>query len=90
MILRRKGLNWLEVPPTSLKKFACGTAKLPSGAKGKKEIIRNVRERWGFETSNHNIADAYVLARFGLGKDGVVAVEPWQVDVLDAVKMAGD
>ncbi len=87
-ILRLKGVSWLEVPPTSLKKFVCGTAKLPSGAKGKKEIIRHVQERWGFYTANHNVADAYGLARWGLVQAGVIPCEPWQWDTVEAVRAA--
>lgn len=88
LVLWGNDLPWLEVPPQSLKKFVCGTGKLPSGAAGKKEMIRNVSERWGFDTTNHNIADAYGLARFGLAKGGAVSCEPWQVDVVDRVAVA--
>lgn len=88
LVLWGNNLKWLEVPPTSLKKFVCATGKLQPGKKGKKQFMAHVAERWGFETTNDNIADAYGLARFGLAKAGVVPVEPWQVDVIDKVQTA--
>lgn len=76
------GLSWAEVPPQSLKKFVTG-----SGVKvDKKRMIHGCSEVWGFETDNHNIADAYGLARFGLARGGLVPCEPWQVDVMERVK----
>lgn len=87
MRLVREGLNiWIEVPPVSLKKFVTGTGKLPSGAKGKKEMIRAVERHWGFATTDHNIADALGLAAFGLARRGVLSVRPEQLDALDGVK----
>lgn len=47
------------IGPTQLKKFTTG-----KGACDKDLILLNVFKRWGFDTSNNNIADAYALARF--------------------------
>lgn len=48
---------WLEVAPTSLKKFATG-----SGNTKKEMILMQVFKRWGFEGHTHDQADAFVLA----------------------------
>lgn len=48
------------VAPTSLKKFVCT-------GKAKKELmLKEVYKKWGFDTDNDNIADAYGLARMSL------------------------
>lgn len=86
LILWGNDKQWQEVPPTSLKQFVTGKGKLPPGAKGKKEMIRHVSERWGFQTKNHNIADAYGLARWGLARAGAIPCTPEQSDVMDRVK----
>lgn len=46
------------VAPTSVKKFTTG-----SGASRKSEMIKAVYKRWGYDTSDDNVADAYALAR---------------------------
>ncbi len=51
---------WIEVPPTQLKKFATG-----KGNANKEIILQQVYKRWGYETDDNNIADAYVLAQIG-------------------------
>lgn len=53
-------IPWLEVPPSQLKKFATG-----KGNSGKDIILQQVYKRWGYETHDNNIADAYVLAQIG-------------------------
>lgn len=45
------------VQPTSLKKFATG-----SGTAKKSSMILAVYKKWGFETSDDNLADAFSLA----------------------------
>lgn len=53
-------IPWLEVPPSQLKKFATG-----QGNTNKEIILQQVYKRWGYETHDNNIADAYVLAQIG-------------------------
>lgn len=58
--------RFLEVPPTSLKKFVSGT-----GNAKKQVMLKDVHKNWGFDSNNDNIVDAYALAQFGravLGK----------------------
>lgn len=51
---------WIEVSPTQVKKFATG-----KGNANKEIILQQVYKRWGYETDNNNIADAFVLAKIG-------------------------
>ena len=57
---REDGIPWMEVPPTTLKKYATG-----KGNSSKEIILQQVYKRWGYETHDNNIADAYVLAQIG-------------------------
>lgn len=83
LVLWGNGLDWIEVPPQSLKKFVTGRGQLPSGAKGKKVMVGAVQKNWGFSAPTHDVADAYGLARLGLALTGVVPCLPEQVDTLD-------
>lgn len=52
------GIPWIEVAPTSLKKYCTG-----SGRASKTEMVKAVRANWGLTTAKDDIADAYALAR---------------------------
>lgn len=54
------GIKWVEVAPSTLKKFACGKGNVK-----KDQIALHVYKRWGFTSQDNNVADAYVLARIG-------------------------
>jgi len=56
--LWQRKIGFLEVPPTTLKSFACGVG----GAK-KEVVLREVFRRWGYVARDNNLADAYALAR---------------------------
>jgi len=58
-------LNWYEVAPTALKKFVSG-----KGNCKKDVMILEAYKRFGFETSNDNVADAIGLAHIGLSLRG--------------------
>lgn len=49
------------VTPSSLKKFVTG-----NGAAKKNNMLLAVFKKWGFETSDDNLADAYSLARVAM------------------------
>lgn len=53
-------MPWIEVTPTQVKKFATG-----KGNSGKDIIIKEVYKRWGYDTDDNNLADAYVMAQIG-------------------------
>lgn len=52
--------NWLEVPPTVLKKWTTG-----KGNAKKPDMAVSVKARWDFESKSHDLIDAYALARLG-------------------------
>lgn len=60
--LHQRKVPFLVVPPSSLKKFTCG-----SGAAKKEMMIREVFRRWGVEAADNNQADAAALAYLGAG-----------------------
>lgn len=60
------GYFWIEVTPTTLKKFVCGTG----GAK-KDLVMKEAYKRWGVEGTDNEV-DAFCLGMFGFavaGKD---------------------
>jgi crossover junction endodeoxyribonuclease RuvC len=60
MRLYQEEVPFVEVPPTSLKKFVTGKGNV------KKDLmLLNVYKRWDFDTEDDNEADAYGLAQFG-------------------------
>jgi crossover junction endodeoxyribonuclease RuvC len=54
-------LNFVEVPPTSVKKFICG-----KGSAKKELMLQQVLKKYGEEFSDSNLCDAYCLARVGV------------------------
>ncbi|WP_199427088.1 crossover junction endodeoxyribonuclease RuvC [Thermaerobacillus caldiproteolyticus] len=56
--LIRAGLNYHDVPPSSVKKFATGKGNVK-----KDEMVLPIYKRWGFEHSSDNVRDAFVLAQ---------------------------
>lgn len=62
MALYKRDILFVEVPPSSLKKFITGKGN------GRKDLIMlSVYKLWDFDTDNDNEADAYGLAQFGRG-----------------------
>lgn len=73
---------WLEVPPTQLKQFATG-----KGNANKEIILQQVYKRWGYETHDNNIADAYALAQIGRAYLGEAeALTGFQTEVIASLK----
>ena len=55
--------KFLEVPPTTLKKFVTGSGK------GEKSLmLKEVYKTYNFDTNNDNIADAFALCKLGYYK----------------------
>ena len=54
------GYHYLMVPPTTLKKFTTG-----KGNAKKELMLLKIYKKYGIEFENNNLADAYVLCRFG-------------------------
>lgn len=51
----------VEVPPTTLKKFATG-----KGNAKKEQVMQSVLKNWGYESASNDDADAYALCRLGM------------------------
>lgn len=83
LVLWGNGLDWLAVPPQSLKAFIAPGVKIPSGKRGKRKIMAEVAARHGFETDSDDICDAYVAARFTLAYHGSIATDEAQLGVLE-------
>ena len=60
--LYERGYKYIEVPPTSLKKFATG-----KGTVKKDNMVLPIYKKWGFEHSSDNVRDAFVLAQMAKG-----------------------
>lgn len=67
-ICPRIGANWMEPTPSMVKKFCTG-----NGNAAKQIIIKEVYKRWGFDTNDDDIADAFVLAQIARAYKGVVS-----------------
>lgn len=88
LVLWGNDLEWMEVPPTSLKAFTLFKGDPRTGLASKKAMCAAVKRRWGYETKNHNIADAFSLAAFGLAAKGIVPCLPAQWDTIGKVSGA--
>jgi crossover junction endodeoxyribonuclease RuvC len=55
-----RGIRYVEVTPTVLKKFVSG-----NGNANKDIILKEVYRRWGMDLNDHNLADAFVLTKIG-------------------------
>jgi crossover junction endodeoxyribonuclease RuvC len=58
LALWRRGLSYVEVPPSTLKKWISG-----KGNAEKSTMMMEVLDRWGYKSTDDNDADAYALAR---------------------------
>ena len=61
IFLRKHNVGYKIIAPPTLKKRVTG-----SGRANKKEMLRCVLEKWGVEFKDHNLADAYGLARISM------------------------
>ena len=60
LVAKVSDVPYIEIPPTTLKKFATG-----SGNAKKELVMLEVYKRWGVSFKSNNIADAYVLGMIG-------------------------
>jgi crossover junction endodeoxyribonuclease RuvC len=69
MALFRRNIQYHEVAPMALKKFAGATSNKDADGKpikaDKIEVAKQVLKRWQFESGSENITDAFVLAQIG-------------------------
>lgn len=80
MALMRYGLQYIEVAPGQLKKFATG-----NGRTKKEEMIEPIEKEWGFTHKSDNVLDAYVLAQIGRSIYKKQVKHNYQKEVIDRV-----
>lgn len=78
--VHKRKLPWVDVKPTTLKKWVLGKEKAQKeidGKWGSKEMMgRIAKQRWGFASPSHDIVDAYCLGQFGqLGVTQMLQIE---------------
>jgi Holliday junction resolvasome RuvABC endonuclease subunit len=64
------GLRWLDVPPSTLKRYATG-----KGNADKATVLQAAWKRLGYEGTDHNAADALWLQAIGMAYLGSPVVE---------------
>jgi crossover junction endodeoxyribonuclease RuvC len=79
-ILIERGFEYVEVPPTSVKKFATG-----KGNTKKDEMVLPIYKKWGFEHTSDNVRDAFVLAQMAKGIYDSSNLTEYQKDALKKV-----
>jgi crossover junction endodeoxyribonuclease RuvC len=78
--LIKAGLNYYEVPPSSVKKFATG-----KGNAKKDELVLPIYKRWGFEHESDNVRDAFVLAQIAQALLGQAELTKFQQEALNKI-----
>jgi Holliday junction resolvasome RuvABC endonuclease subunit len=61
IFLRKKKVEFKIVAPPTLKKWVTG-----NGRANKKDMLEHVSTKWGINFKDHNLADAYGLARMAM------------------------
>lgn len=87
IMLRQTGWHFAVCPTGTLKKVVTG-----SGNSSKALMIRDVYKRWGFETDNDNIADAFGLAKiawvaYGQPVPGTVGTRKADFEALEKLEV---
>ena len=73
-----EGIDYIEVTPSQVKKFACnkGNAK-------KTDLIKPVEEKWGYTHKSDNVIDAYILARIVYSMDNQETLKLYEKKVIN-------
>jgi crossover junction endodeoxyribonuclease RuvC len=79
--LYERGYDYIEIPPTSVKKFATGKGNVKKDA-----MVLPIYKHWGFEHSSDNVRDAYVLAQIAKGINGVSYLTKYQIEVIEKIQ----
>jgi crossover junction endodeoxyribonuclease RuvC len=70
-VLYRLQCQWIEVPPSTLKKWTTG-----KGNAKKDQMAEAVKNRWGYISPSDDINDAYALAQMGqLGVEEILKLK---------------
>jgi crossover junction endodeoxyribonuclease RuvC len=79
--LQTHSMDYITVPPTSLKKFVTG-----KGNSNKDIMIKELFKRFKIDTDNNNEGDAHGLALFGLAWAGKLSVPKTNMEAVEVVK----
>lgn len=78
--LYRKGIKYVDVTPSQLKKFATG-----KGNAKKDAMVLPIHKTWNFENNSDNVRDAYVLAQIAKGLHTRQAERAYQAEVIRTI-----
>lgn len=78
--LIRNGYTYIDVPPTSVKKFATG-----KGNVNKDNMVLPIFKHWGFEHPSDNVRDAFVMAQMAKAIDNPSNLTEYQKEALKKV-----
>lgn len=79
--LWKYGWKYIEVPPTSLKKFVTGKGNMK-----KEMMLKEVYKRWNIDCDTNDEADAVGLAHFGMALDGHIEMPKVNMEALKKFK----
>jgi len=77
LMLYLRDWEYKDVAPTQVKKF--GAKK---GNASKDQVMMNVYKEWGFEASDNNVCDAFVLAQIARALKQTVPLRSYQTEVI--------
>lgn len=80
-MLNEHGFKWLEIPPTTLKKFISG-----KGNAAKPALVKPSKDKWEFESESNDIIDANGLARIGFSMYNHDGLLKYEQEVLRGIK----
>jgi crossover junction endodeoxyribonuclease RuvC len=79
--LYERGYDYIEIPPTSVKKFATGKGNVKKDA-----MVLPIYKHWGFEHSSDNVRDAYVLAKVAKALHEEEGLTTYQKEVVKKIQ----
>lgn len=77
-----EGYKYIEVPPTSLKKFVTGKGNVK-----KEMMLKEVYKRWNIDCDTNDEADAVGLAYMGMALDGKLKLPKANMDALKKIQV---
>lgn len=83
LLLFRLGVKFINIKPTSAKKFATGSGGGASGSKA--QVTMYVYKNWNFQAIDDNEADAFVLCRIALALHNFGVLEKHQREVIEQI-----
>lgn len=78
--LYEQGFSYIEVPPTSLKKFVTGKGNVK-----KEMMLKEVYKRWNIDCDTNDEADAVGLAYMGMALDGKLKLPKINMEALKKI-----